>query len=69
MVEDYLAYYVDNIYKTELEAIKTDEERAKRLAEIKKEMLAYYGKEYFEEIVYYDYALDDIMALATIKEK
>ena len=69
VVEDYLAYYVDNIYKTELDAIKTEEERAKRLAEIKKEMLAYYGKEYFEEIVYYDFALDDIMALATIKEK
>lgn len=68
-VEEYLGYYADNIYKSELEALKTEEERQKRLAEIKDEMLDYYGEEYFAEIVYYDYALDDIISFATIKTK
>ena len=69
VVEEYLGYYADEIYKSELDAIKTEEERAKRLLEIKEEMLGYYGEEYFEEIVYYDYALDDIISFATINPK
>ena len=68
-VEEYLVYYADNIYKSELEALKTEEERQKRLAEIKDEMLDYYGEEYFAEIVYYDYALDDIISFANVKRK
>lgn len=68
-VEEYLGYYADNIYKSELESLKTEEERQKRLAEIKDEMLDYYGEEYFAEIVYYDYALDDIISFANVKRK
>lgn len=68
-VEEYLGYYADQIYKSELDSIKTEEERNKRLAEIKEEMLDYYGELYFEEIVYYDYALDDIINFAIIKSK
>ena len=69
VVDEYLGYYADEIYKSELNAIKTEEEREKRLLEIKEEMLDYYGEEYFEEIVYYDYALDDIISFATVKSK
>ena len=36
----------------------------KKLAELKSEMLNYYGEEYFNEIVYYDYALEKIVGFA-----
>lgn len=65
-VQEYLDYYVNDIYAEELADLKTEEERAARILEIKEEMLDYYGTEYFEELVYYDYALDKIIAFATV---
>ncbi len=62
LTEEYLEYYADDIYKEELDKITNPEEKEKRLLEIKEEMLDYYGEEYFSEMVYYDYALDDILA-------
>lgn len=63
-VDEYFNYYSEQFYKKELEAIKDETEKAKKLAEIKSEMLNYYGEEYFNEIVYYDYALEKIVDFA-----
>ena len=68
-VQEYLNYYVEDIYDSELSKIENEDDRNKRILEIKEEMLDYYGKEYFEEIVYYDYSIDDIVGLATVKAK
>ncbi len=55
-IEEYFEYY-KKLYENELAACKTDEEREAKLAEIKREMLEYYGEEYFEENAYYQYAI------------
>jgi FKBP-type peptidyl-prolyl cis-trans isomerase (trigger factor) len=65
-VQEYLDYYVNDIYAEEIASLKTDAEKEARIIEIKEEMLDYYGEEYFDEIVYYDYALDKIIAFATV---
>jgi len=64
--DEYMEYYID-LYKAELEACKTEEEKAAKLLEIEEKMLAYYGDEYFEELVYYQYALDYLISFADIK--
>ncbi len=66
VVSEYLEYYSDEIYKEELDKITDQAEREKRLLEIREEMLDYYGKDYFAEMVYYDYAMDDIIKLGKI---
>ena len=63
---EYMEYYVD-LYKTELDACKTDAEREAKLLEIEEEMLEYYGEEYFRELVYYQYALDRLIGYAALK--
>ncbi len=68
-VDEYLDYYTGNIYDTELDAITDEGKKAERIAEIKKEMMDYYGEEYFEELVYYDFALEKIIDFATVVEK
>lgn len=68
-VQEYLDYYTENIYKEELEAIKNEADREKKIAEIKAEMLEYYGEEYFVEMVYYEYSLDAFISLPTVVKK
>ncbi len=68
-VKEYHDYYIENVYDSELEALETDEEREERKAEIKEEMLEYYGEEYFKEAVYYEYALEKIVDIITVVEK
>ena len=65
-VEEYLEYFISSdMYKEELEAITDPAEREARIAEIKLEMLEYYGENYFNEMTYYEFALDDIVGFAT----
>ena len=66
VVEEYLAYYCESSYAEELEACKTDKEREDLVKEIKKNMLDYYGDEYFRELVYYNYALDVMISYANV---
>jgi FKBP-type peptidyl-prolyl cis-trans isomerase (trigger factor) len=66
-VEEYLTYYAEQIYDEELAKL-SGEAKEKRLLEIKTEMLDYYGEEYFREIVYYEYAWEDIVGWAEIKQ-
>jgi FKBP-type peptidyl-prolyl cis-trans isomerase (trigger factor) len=68
-VNEYLDYYKEEIYSEELGKITDEAALSKRIEEIKKEMIDYYGKEYFEEIVYYQFAIDKIIAFATVIEK
>lgn len=69
IVQEYLDYHMEQTYKEELAAIKTEAERVKKIAEIKEEMLNFYGEEYFSEIVYYEYSLDAFLALANVVNK
>ena len=69
IVEEYLDYYIEEIYDEELKKIESEEEKASRIDEIKKEMMNYYGEEYFEELVYYDYAYDTIISYVNVIEK
>ncbi len=62
-MEEYMEYY-QNLYKEELAECKTDEEREKKIAEIKERMMAYYGEDYFVESVYYQYAMDVLVTYA-----
>ncbi len=64
--KEYMDYYTE-LYKKELEACKTEEEKAAKLLEIEKEMLEYYGESYFTELVYYQYALDYLIGFADLK--
>ena len=66
-VDEYFSYYSEKFYEKELSSIKDEAEKAKKLAEIKEEMLKYYGEEYFNEIVYYDYALEKIIAFGNFQ--
>ena len=68
-IGEHLDYYVSYIYAEELAKITDESEKAKRIEEIKGEMMDYYGEDYFRELVYYDYAYDDIISYAKITEK
>ena len=68
-VAEILSYYTDNIYRDELQSIKNEADREKRIAEIKAEMMNYYGEEYFAEMVYYEHCLDGFMSLPNVVKK
>lgn len=63
VIDEYMEYYKE-LYEEDFKKCETEEEKAELLEKIKKEMLEYYGEEYFEEIVYYDFAMDKIISLA-----
>lgn len=65
-ISEYMKYY-ETLYEEELKACKTEEERQAKLEEIKQDMIAYYGEEYFEENVYYQYALDFMIGFAAVQ--
>ena len=67
-VAEYLDYYIEK-NKEELDALDTEEKKAKKIAEIKREMMEYYDEEYFRETVYYSVAMDALLENATVIEK
>ncbi len=69
LVADHLEYYIDELYKEELEEITDDKSREERIAEIKEEMLDYYGEDYFTENTHYLYALDKLIGFAKVTEE
>ena len=64
----YLTYYKENMYKTDLLNCKTDKERENLIEKIKKDIMDYYGEQYFEEEVIYTYALEKLLDFAAIEE-
>lgn len=64
--EEHMKEYTE-LYKTELEASKTEEEKEAKLLEIETRMLEYYGETYFKETVYYRYANDYLIEFANVK--
>lgn len=69
ILEEYINYYTENIYKDELNAIKDAAEKEKRIAQIKAEMIEYYGEDYFSEIVYYEFSFKDFISLPNVVKK
>ena len=66
IIDSHYEYYLE-INAEELSKL-TGEAYDKRAAEIKAEMLDYYGDEYFDENVYYNYGMDKIVEnLVTVK--
>ena len=66
IINSHYEYYLE-INAEELSKL-TGEAYDKRAAEIKEEMLDYYGDEYFDENVYYNYGMDKIIEnLVTVK--
>jgi len=65
-VGEHLDYYVEDIYASELEQIADESKKQARIKEIKAEMMEYFGKDYFRELVYYDYAYDTVISYAKI---
>ncbi len=59
IIDAHYAYHLD-LNAEELSKLKGDAYDA-RAAEIKEEMLDYYGDEYFDENVYYNYGMDKII--------
>ena len=67
-VAEHLSYYLESS-KEELDKITDEAEKNKEIEKLKAEMLEYYGKEYFIELVYYEEALDKIIGYATVVEE
>ena len=65
-VGEHLDYYLEEVYAEELEKIEDNAEREERIAEITEEMFDYYGEKYFEENVYYNYALEELLKFANV---
>ena len=66
IIDSHYEYYLE-LNAEELSKL-TGEAYDKRAAEIKAEMLDYYGEEYFDENVYYNYGMDKIIEnLVTVK--
>ena len=66
IIDAHYEYYLD-LNADELSKL-TGEAYDKRAAEIKTEMLEYYGDAYFDENVYYNYGMDKIVEhLVTVK--
>ncbi len=68
-VAEQLEYYINDLYSDELDKIEDRAEKDARIAEIKAEMLDYYGTAYFKETVQYSYALDKLLSFATVTEE
>ena len=66
-VKECVDYHAGQEFKTELDACKTEEERAAKLAEIEETVKDYYGEEYFSEMVYYSFAIDKLIDFADVK--
>ena len=66
LVSDHLNYFIE---KEGIDKIEDPEEKNKKIEEIKAEMMEYYGERYFEELVYYEAALDKIIGYATVVEE
>ncbi len=70
MVEAELEGFIKNHgYTAELEAIKDEKIRTKRLSELRLEMVKEYGEGYFRENIYFDYGLEKIIGFATVEVK
>lgn len=67
-VAEYLDYYIEK-KKDEIDVLDTEEKKAKKIAEIKAEMMEYYDEEYFRETVYYTVCMDALLENATVIEK
>lgn len=66
IIESHLAYHID-LNAEELSKLSGEKYDA-RVAEIEAEMLEYYGDDYFDENVYYNYGMDKILEeLVTLK--
>ena len=66
---EHLDYYVERFYKDEFSKLEDEAEKQEKIKETEKEMLEYFGEEYFAELVYYDYAYDKILSFAKVVEK
>ncbi len=66
-IQEYLDYYCENTYKEELSSITNPEHKAARIQQIKEDMVDYYGEDYFEEVVHYDYALKKMIEFSGAK--
>ncbi len=69
LVLEHLNYFIETSYKEELDKITDEQEKNQKIEQIKAEMLEYYGEGYFEELVYYEAALDKIFEFATVVEE
>ncbi len=65
-MNEYMDYYKE-LYKEEIDKCETEEEREAKIAEIKKDMIEYYGEEYFVENTYYQYAVEILVSRAVVK--
>lgn len=66
IVGEHLDYYVEEIYSEELKNIQDEQKKKERIAEIKSEMMEFYGEEYFTEMVYYDFAYPTVMSFVNV---
>lgn len=64
LVDESVLYYAQNYYKITEDKYKTHEEYLKALADIRDEVIASYTEEYFNELVYYRFAIDKIIGFA-----
>lgn len=69
VVEEYLLGYLEGAYKTDYQKCKTEEERKKYRDDLRADMISNYGKEYFEEIVYYEIMIEEMAQYAVLIKK
>ncbi len=59
-VNDYLPPFIES-HRSELDKCKTDEEYNKKIEEIKKEVIEYYGDDFFKASVYYNTVMEKLI--------
>ena len=65
-VDEQTEYFIERYYKDEVAKLQ-GEAKEKRIAEIRAEVIRYYGEEYFKESVYYNYAVDTLVSYVIVE--
>ncbi len=66
-LKEYKEYYVNDKYKSEIDACETEEEKPAKILEIESRVLKDYGEQYFRELTYYKYGMERILVFADLK--
>ncbi|MBQ8719791.1 MAG: hypothetical protein IJY65_02035 [Clostridia bacterium] len=66
-IDEYVDYYVESDATYDREKFDSDEEYEAAIAELRENLISYYGMEYFDEVVYYERVVEELLSRATVK--
>ena len=68
-IDEYVQYYLDSDPAYERDKYDSDEEFNKAVAELRENLIKYYGMEYFDEIVFYERVVSELIKSADVNIK